>query len=371
MVRASGSSTSAAASISARGAPRRTLWSRTCRRAQATSRSRRRSCVPPQLLCRNGTYAAPGFVIGRLIAPLRSQVAVIKLVQLGGKPAAEVNAVGNVPDGNLVHRDLRPEGLPHLPADLAMQLADAVGARCQSQSQDRHAEFAGPAQTAKIAKFAQGEAQPARCLRKVAVDQLGREVIVPGVHRSVEGKDQTRRRQLARLGETKLILVHQTCDVFQRQKGRMPFVHVINGGMKPQRLQGAISADAEHDLLPDAHLPIAAIKLVGDMAIVRMRVERNVGIQQVERNPPDVHPPYLRINRASGEVNFYHYRLAARTDRNLYRKVVEVVINMRFLLPSRLAEVLAEISLLVKQPDTHQRNVKIAGGLEMVTGQYA
>src|SRR5271165_4417996 len=112
----------------------------------------------PQLLRRNGTYAAPGFAIGRLIAPLRSQVAVIKLVQLGGKPAAEVNAVGDVPDGNLLYRHLRPDGLPHLPADLAMQLADAVGARRQSQSQDRHAEFAGPAHPAEIAKFVQGEA---------------------------------------------------------------------------------------------------------------------------------------------------------------------------------------------------------------------
>src|SRR5271165_7361366 len=151
----------------------------------------------------------------------------------------------------------------------------------------------------------------------------------------------------------------------------MPFVHVINGGMKPQRLQGAISADAEHDLLQDAHLPIAAIKLIGDMAMVRMRVERNVGIQQVERNASDVRPPYLRVNHASGEVHFHHHRLAARTNRNPHRKIVEVVVNMRFLLPSRLAKVLAEISLLIKQSDTHQRNAKITGRLEMVTCQYA
>src|SRR5271167_4524650 len=155
------------------------------------------------------------------------------------------------------------------------------------------------------------------------------------------------------------------------RKAECPVVHVIDGGMKSQRLQDAVSPDAEHDLLPDAHLPIAAIKLLGDMAIVRMRVERNVGIQQVERNSSDVHPPCLRVNRAFGEVHFHHHRLAARTKRDPHRKVVEVVVNMRFLLPSRLAEVLAEISLLVKQPDTHQRNVKITGGLEMVTGQYA
>src|ERR1035438_1254099 len=138
--------------------------------------------------------------------------------------------------------------------------------------------------------------------------------------------------------------------------------------MKSQRLQGAGSSDAEHDLLPDAHLPITAIKLLGDMAMVRMRVERNVGIQQVQQNPSDVHPPHLRVNCASCQVHFHHHRLAARTKRNPHRKVVEIVVNMRFLLPSRLAEVLAEISLLVKQPDTHQWNVKITGGLEMLAG---
>ena len=72
----------------------------------------------------------------------------------------------------------------------------------------------------------------------------------------------------------------------------MALVHVIHRRLQAQRFQRAISADAEQNLLLQAHLQIAAVKLVGDVAILRA-VGRQIGIQQIERTRPTRDPPDL------------------------------------------------------------------------------
>ena len=42
-------------------------------------------------------------------------------------------------------------------------------------------------------------------------------------------------------------------------------------------------------------------------------------------------------------------------------EVVEVITDIAFLLPSGLVEILAKLSLLIKEPDTDQRHSQIAG----------
>ena len=51
-----------------------------------------------------------------------------------------MDAVGDVADGDFVHRFVRPEAVPHLAADLAVQFADGVGGAGKFQAQHRHAE---------------------------------------------------------------------------------------------------------------------------------------------------------------------------------------------------------------------------------------
>ena len=41
----------------------------------------------------------------------------------------------------------------------------------------------------------------------------------------------------------------------------MAFVHVEDGRLEAQRLQGAQAADAQHDLLADARVDVAAVEL--------------------------------------------------------------------------------------------------------------
>ena len=58
-------------------------------------------------------------------------------------------------------------------------------------------------------------------------------------------------------------------------------------GSNAQLLERAQAADAEHDLLADALVDIAAIELVGDVAVLAGPVLRDVGVEQVERDAAD------------------------------------------------------------------------------------
>ena len=62
-------------------------------------------------------------------------------------------------------------------------------------------------------------------------------------------------------------------------------------GLYPQGFERAHAADAEHDLLPDARIVIAAVELVGDAAIFGAGIFRRVGIEEQHSDAADVHGP--------------------------------------------------------------------------------
>ena len=64
------------------------------------------------------------------------------------------------------------------------------------------------------------------------------------------------------------LLLHQHADPLDRQERRVAFVHVEDGGLEVQRLQRAQAADAEHDLLADARVDVAAVQRIGDVAVL-------------------------------------------------------------------------------------------------------
>ena len=58
-------------------------------------------------------------------------------------------------------------------------------------------------------------------------------------------------------------------------------------------------------------------------------------------------------------------------DRRLHGQLVDVGLQIFFLLPAALVQALAEISLAVKQPDADQRNVQIRSALDVIARQHA
>ena len=74
-------------------------------------------------------------------------------------------------------------------------------------------------------------------------------------------------------------------------------------GLRPIALQRAHAADAQHDLLADARVDVAAVERIGDVAILRQHVLRNVGVEQVQRDAADVELPDLDVDVAGGQLH--------------------------------------------------------------------
>ena len=103
----------------------------------------------------------------------------------------------------------------------------------------------------------------------------------------VGGKNQTGRGEGVRFlkGE---FLVPSGAPLAPAQERGVSLVHVVDRGLESSGFQSAIATDPQNDLLLEPHLEVAAIKLVGNFAVLR-RIVGKVGIQQKQSEPADVH----------------------------------------------------------------------------------
>ena len=88
-------------------------------------------------------------------------------------------------------------------------------------------------------------------------------------------------------------VVGELAEPLELQERGMPFVHVEDRRLDPERAQRAHAADAEHELLVDPVLAVAAVQRVGDLPRP-VRVAVDVRVEEVERDPPDLRLPHLR-----------------------------------------------------------------------------
>ena len=79
-------------------------------------------------------------MVGGIFQPAGAQIADQQAGHVIGHPGAGMNTVGDGVERQLLFRQFRPDILPHLAGNLAMQLADAVGVAGQLERQHRHAE---------------------------------------------------------------------------------------------------------------------------------------------------------------------------------------------------------------------------------------
>src|SRR6266568_9383998 len=113
-----------------------------------------------------------------------------------------------------------------------------------------------------------GEAELLAIAAEVRLDQIRMEGIVACRDRRVRGEGEVRSRLENSVVEGRRGSRGQPlAGELEAQKGRMPFVHVHNVRLcvgredSPQRAQ---TADAEHNLLPDTGVLVAAIEVAGD-----------------------------------------------------------------------------------------------------------
>src|SRR5262249_33435954 len=133
---------------------------------------------------------------------------------------------------------------------------------------------------------------------------------------------------------------------------------------------GTHAADAQHNLLRDAHLVVAAIESCGEGA-VSSGVGDHVGIHKVERDTPDLDAPDLGKDLAARQLHADHHLVARRigSGRGGHLSKVELVVD-RLLLAVAL-EALAEIALRIKEADADEGQSQVAGLLAVVAGENA
>ena len=152
-------------------------------------------------------------------------------------------------------------------------------------------------------------------------------------------------------------------DPFEAEESGMALVGVEHLGGDAERPQGTHAADAEDDLLPQPVLFVAAVEPVGDRDRLGW-IARNVRVEQVQRDPPDIDPPH-----AHGDVDI------GERDRDLHpgrlqAERVGVDAFVALLLPALAVELLVEVALRVQQSDTDQGDAEIRGRLQVVAGEH-
>ena len=170
--------------------------------------------------------------------------------------------------------------------------------------------------------------------------------------------------------EAHAVFLHPLADRLQRGEGAVPFVEVINARRDAQGRQGADAADARHKLLPDADAVVAAIQPGGELAVLRA-VAGHVAVQQIQLHPADAHQPDLGQQTPRAGVDLHGDRLALAVPGGFHRQVLDLRVQVFFLLVALLVEVLLEIALIVEQPAGDQRHPQGTGALDVVAGEHA
>jgi hypothetical protein len=237
------------------------------------------------------------------------------------------------------------------------------------QGQLGHVEFLAMAGAAQAHELLPLDPQVVTAFAEIVPDHVLGEMVVAGGHGGVGGEYGVGRHRLQGGVEGQPAL-HLAADALQHQEGGVTLVDVKGRGLDPQGLQGAHAADAQDDLLLDAGVLVAAIELVGDVAVLRP-VGGQVGIQQAEADVADAGLPDLHFHPAAGQLDEDVDLLALLVHRRMDGQVVEFGIGIGGDLVAVVVDALGEVALAVEQAHGHEGQAHVRRGLAMVAGQDA
>src|SRR5579871_4145157 len=138
----------------------------------------------------------------------------------------------------------------------------------------------------------------------------------------------------------------------------------------PHGLERAEAADAQQQFLADTYTSIAAVQTRSELSILG-RVTGNIGIEQQQNAPADLYAPDFREHESAARFNLNGHRLPVHADGGFHRQLADIVLQVRFLLPTAHIQALAEIALAVEEPDADQRDVEVGGALDVIARQDA
>ena len=195
------------------------------------------------------------------------------------------------------------------------------------------------------------------------------EALVPGRDRRVDREDAVAAD--LRPGAVEVLPGgDELAGPFGEQERRVAFVEVPDRRREPERADRPHAADAEHELLVEAHLAAADVQDVGDRAVL-LRVLGHVRVEQQDRHAADLGEPDGDRELAVGERDAHRQRQPVLVLDAAQGQARQVVVGVAVLLVAVGVDRLAEVALAVEQPDADRREGHVAGRLHVVAGEHA
>ena len=202
-----------------------------------------------------------------------------------------------------------------------------------------------------------------------APHEVGLEALVARRNRRVDREDRVAADAVPRLVE-RGALRHELAGALGEQERRVALVQVPDRRFEPERADRAHAADAEDQLLVEAHLAAADVQHVRDRT-VRVRVGGHVRVEQEHRHAANLRQPDGGGHVAPGDLDDHRQRHADRVLDPAQREAVQVVVGVVVLLVPVGVDRLAEVALAVQQADTDERDRHVAGGFHVIAGEHA
>ena len=220
----------------------------------------------------------------------------------------------------------------------------------------RHVEVVALGRAPEGEELLRVEAQLGAVAREITQHRLAREVVVPRGDRGVRREDGVRRDRFERRRKVEA-QAHRHPHALEDEERRVALVDVPGGRLDAERGQRARAAHAEHDLLLDARVAIAAVEAVRGGAVLGL-VALEVGVEEVEVHAADLRVPHARVDVVVAEFHAHLEGLAVLHHRG-DGQVAEVVVGVGGVLVALAVDRLLEVALAIEQPhgDEGQRHV--------------
>jgi len=195
------------------------------------------------------------------------------------------------------------------------------------------------------------------------------EHLVAGGHRRVRREDRGRAQALERGVAVDSFFLDELAQPLELEERGVALVHVEHRRLEPELAQHADAADAEHQLLSQPVLPVAAVQRVRHFARP-VRIALHLRVEEVERDSADEGAPDADANRDEVAVVVReHHRRRHRHERE--RQPDGVVARVTLDLAVSFVQPLAEVAAEVVQPHGDEGHAQLGGGFQMVPGEYA
>ncbi|OPY87245.1 MAG: hypothetical protein A4E72_01518 [Syntrophus sp. PtaU1.Bin208] len=314
----------------------------------------------------------PGLGIGNGVLPFAPQIEIKKVLHLRSDKGSHVHPIGHRPDGDIQFVKALPDIAPHAARHLPMDLADPVAKLTHLETQNGHEErlvVAGFLQP-QVIELRPGDPRPFDEICEIMFDEILGESLVSRLYRRMGGKNATTPHHFTGLIKIQPFLGHQELNQAENEKGRMPFIEVIETGFDAQFAKQTNASRPQEQFLFYPRSLVRRIETSRYFSVLG-GVAGNIGIQEINRQTADLHLPDIRIEGPPRKLEGNLHLVPLLILDNLQGHIGEVTFRIFRDLDPVLINELFEIPVPVQEPDPHQGDIEIAGRLDVVSGKDA